>query len=177
MEARWSDEEPRDGAARRLDAIHGLVKAAYKGGVSPRTLELVHLRASQINGRSACVDSGRRNAKKSGETDERLWSVAAWREAPYFSEAERAAAGTGLAGRHRGSVTASGPTPCRTTSGTRQRPIYDEKGMTALILWIATTNFFNRLNSSSRSRRAPREGLAHRPTETTAPAPPRTPSG
>jgi AhpD family alkylhydroperoxidase len=73
------------------DAIQGLVKAAYKGGVSPRTRELVHLRASQINGCSACVDSGGRNAKKSDETDERLWSVAAWREPPYFSDAERPA--------------------------------------------------------------------------------------
>jgi AhpD family alkylhydroperoxidase len=58
--------------------------------VSQRTLDLVHLRASQINGCSVCVDMAFRS-KKSGKTDERLFAVAAWREAPYFSDAERAA--------------------------------------------------------------------------------------
>src|SRR5919198_4036814 len=76
------------------DAMNGiltLLKATRKGGVPPATLELVHLRASQINGCSFCVDSGARSAKQKGETDERLFAVAAWREAPYFTEAERAA--------------------------------------------------------------------------------------
>src|SRR5689334_23842924 len=71
--------------------VQSLLKAAYKGGVPRKTLELVHLRASQINGCSYCVDSGARNAKKAGETDERLFAVAAWRETPYFTDAERAA--------------------------------------------------------------------------------------
>ena len=62
-----------------------------QGGVPAATLELVHLRASQINGCSFCVDAGARSAKKAGETDERLFAVAAWREAPYFTDAERAA--------------------------------------------------------------------------------------
>ena len=57
-----------------------------------RPLELVYLRASQINGCSVCVDMHAAAAlKKSGETDERLFAVAAWREAPYFDDAERAA--------------------------------------------------------------------------------------
>src|SRR5260221_5859193 len=71
--------------------IQALLKATRKGGVPSATLELVHLRASQINGCSFCVDSGARSAKKAGETDERLFAVAAWREAPYFTDAERAA--------------------------------------------------------------------------------------
>src|SRR5436189_1538604 len=71
--------------------IQTLLKATRKGGVPEKTLELVHLRASQINGCSFCVDYGARNAKKAGETDERLFVVAAWREAPYFTDAERAA--------------------------------------------------------------------------------------
>src|SRR5258707_6624079 len=71
-------------------AIQDLIKATYKGGVSPRTLELVHLRASQINGCSFCVGSSV-GAKQKGESDERLFTVAAWREAPYFTDAERAA--------------------------------------------------------------------------------------
>ena len=73
------------------DGIQTVLKAVYKGGVPRKTLELVHLRASQINGCSACVDSGTRYAKKAGESDERLFAVAAWRDAPYFTDAERAA--------------------------------------------------------------------------------------
>jgi AhpD family alkylhydroperoxidase len=74
-----------------MQAIQALNAATEKGGVPAATLSLVHLRASQINGCSVCVDSGSRHAKKAGETDERLFAVAAWRESPYFTEAERAA--------------------------------------------------------------------------------------
>src|ERR1043165_313341 len=72
-------------------AIHALMTAIRKAGVPQRTAELVHLRVSQINGCGACVDSGSRAAKKAGETDERLFAVAAWRHTPFFSDAERAA--------------------------------------------------------------------------------------
>jgi AhpD family alkylhydroperoxidase len=67
------------------------MKAASKGGVPKSTLELLHLRASQINGCSACVAGGAESARKAGETDQRLFSVAAWREAPWFTDAEQAA--------------------------------------------------------------------------------------
>ena len=62
-----------------------------KNGLPEKLLELVHLRASQINGCSTCVDMHWRIAKKAGETDERLFASAAWRDTPYFTEAERAA--------------------------------------------------------------------------------------
>ena len=74
-----------------MEPFQALFKAVYAGGVDPATLELVHLRVSQINGCSACVDSGAKAARKAGETEERLATVVAWREAPYFSDAERAA--------------------------------------------------------------------------------------
>jgi len=72
------------------DGINALYKAAHSAGAPKAVLELVHLRASQINGCSPCVDSGARNAKRNGETDERLFAVAAWRDTPYFTDAERA---------------------------------------------------------------------------------------
>src|SRR5258707_8092344 len=72
-----------------MKGIQNLYKAMSTGGVPQETLELVHLRASQINGCSPCVDAGARAAKKAGVTDERLWSVAAWRESPYFTAAGR----------------------------------------------------------------------------------------
>src|SRR4051794_30351989 len=74
-----------------MQAIMALNTATEKGGVPAMTLGLVHLRASQINGCSACIDMGTRHARKAGESDERLFAVAAWRDAPYFTDAERAA--------------------------------------------------------------------------------------
>jgi AhpD family alkylhydroperoxidase len=78
-----------------MQALQALRKAlgtsAAKSNVPKQTIELLYLRASQINGCSLCVDMHARDAKKAGETDERLFAVAAWREAPYFSDAERAA--------------------------------------------------------------------------------------
>ncbi len=129
-----------------MNGIQTLIKAIRKGGVPSTTLELVHLRASQINGCSACVDSGARSARKAGETDERLFAVAAWREAPYFTDAERAAlalaeAVTRLAD-HADAVSDS-----IWEEATRH---YDEQGLAALILEIATTNLFNRLNATTR---------------------------
>jgi AhpD family alkylhydroperoxidase len=128
-----------------MPAIQGLYKATNQGGVPETTLELVHLRASQINGCSACVDSGNRSARKGGETEERLWSVAAWRETTYFTEAERAAlalteAATRLADR-------SDPVPDEIWNEAAEH--YDEKGLAAITLMIGLTNLFNRLNATT----------------------------
>src|SRR5579863_4919106 len=74
-----------------LEAILSVHTAIEKGGVPRTTLELTNLRASQINGCSVCVDIHCRVLRKLGEKGERIDTVSAWREAPYFSEAERAA--------------------------------------------------------------------------------------
>jgi AhpD family alkylhydroperoxidase len=129
-----------------MEAIRGLYKATSKGGVPQRTLELVHLRASQINGCSACVDSGARSAKKAGETDERLFAVAAWREAPYFTDAERAAlalaeAVTRLSDRAK-------PVPDEIWNEAAQH--YDEQALATLVIAIANINVWNRLNVATR---------------------------
>jgi len=129
-----------------MKAILALDKSARKGPVPSTTLGLVHLRASQINGCSSCVDSGSRHAKKAGETDERLFAVAAWREAPYFTDAERAAlalteAVTRLSDR-------ADPVPDEIWDEAARH--YDEQALASLILSIATTNVFNRLNVTTR---------------------------
>ena len=109
-----------------MQALYALGVSAKKGGVPSRPLDLVHLRASQINGCSLCVDMHARDLKKAGETDERLFAVAAWREAPFFTDAERAAlalteAATRLAiGRTR-YPTRSGTRPPGTTTSRRLR--------------------------------------------------------
>jgi AhpD family alkylhydroperoxidase len=129
-----------------MQVLLALNAATEKGGVPATTLGLVHLRASQINGCSVCVDMGWRMLKKAGETDERIFAVVAWRDAPYFTDAECAAlelaeAMTRLSDR-------SDPVPDAVWDEATQH--YDEKGMAALILSIATTNVFNRLNVTTR---------------------------
>jgi AhpD family alkylhydroperoxidase len=129
-----------------MEPFQALFKAVYAGGLDPATLDLVHLRASQINGCSACVDSGARSARKAGETEERLATVAAWREAPYFSDAERAA----LALAEAATRLADRPDPVPDEIWNAAAAHYDEKGMAALVLMIAVTNLFNRLNATTR---------------------------
>ncbi|MGW2160383.1 carboxymuconolactone decarboxylase family protein [Nonomuraea sp. NPDC001699] len=126
--------------------IQELFKAARTGGVPETTLGLVHLRASQINGCGPCVESGVRSARKSGESDERTGLVAAWRETPYFTDAERAAlalteAATRLADR-------SDPVPDDIWDEVARH--YDEAGLAAIILMAAVTNLANRLNVTTR---------------------------
>ncbi|GAA2672522.1 MULTISPECIES: carboxymuconolactone decarboxylase family protein [Nonomuraea] len=131
------------GAMRPLMKI---VEVARQGGVPETTLELVHLRVSQVNGCSACVDGGSRTARKSGESEERLGAVTAWRETPYFTDAERAAlalaeSATRLADRQ-------DAVPDQVWDEAARH--YDERGLAALILMIGATNLFNRLNASTR---------------------------
>ncbi len=127
-------------------AIGALLAALRKAGLPEATGNLVHLRASQINGCSACVDGGARTAQKAGESTERLSAVAAWREAPYFTDAERAAlalteAVTRLSDR-------SDPVPDEVWAEAAER--YSEQQLAALVLWIATANLFNRLNATTK---------------------------
>ena len=125
--------------------IRALGEAVQQGGVPQRTLDLVHLRASQINGCSVCVGSAAK-ARRGGETDERLFTVVAWRGAPYFTDAERAAlalteAVTRLSDR-------TDPVPDEIWEEATRH--YDEKALAALVLWIATVNVFNRVNVATR---------------------------
>ena len=144
MQARMKN--PASVLPEALPAILNLLKAAKKGGVPESTLELVHLRASQINGCSFCVDSGVRSARKAGESDERLFAVAAWREAPFFTDAERAA----LALAESATRLADRPDPVPDEVWDEAADHFDEEQLAALILWIGMTNLFNRLNATTR---------------------------
>src|SRR5206468_3555543 len=129
-----------------MQALHALKGSTEKGGVPSRTLGLVELRASQINGCSVCVDMHARSLKKAGETDERLFAVAAWRDAPYFTDAERAAlalteAVTRLSDR-------ADPVPDEIWKEAARH--YDEPALAALIIAIANINVWNRLNVATR---------------------------
>ena len=129
-----------------MQALQALGKAAHNPAVPRRTLLLVELRASQINGCSVCVDMHARDLKKDGETDERLFGVAAWRDNPAFDDAERAALALAEA---------------LTRISDREDPVsdaiwadaarhYDEAGLATLVLDIASINAWNRLNAGVR---------------------------
>ncbi|WP_067487817.1 carboxymuconolactone decarboxylase family protein [Actinomadura hibisca] len=129
-------------------AVQHLYKAIHSSGVDPRVLELVHLRTSQINGCSPCVHAAVASAKKHGETDERLHNVVTWRETPFFTEQERAAlALTEAATRIQDG--APGVTDQIWAEATAH---FDDGRLSAIILNIALTNFFNRINHTIREQ-------------------------
>ena len=129
-----------------MQALHALKNATEGRGVPATTLSLVELRASQINGCSACVDLHPRQMRKAGETEERITAVAAWRHTPYFTAPERAALALAEA---------------VTRLSDREDPVsdevwaeavhhYDEGALASLVLAIANINVWNRLNASVR---------------------------
>ncbi len=123
-------------------AVVALNKASDSGGVPADTMEIVHLRVSQVNACSACVAS----AAKSAQSPERMATVAAWRESPYFTDAERAA----LALAEAATRLADRPDPVPDDIWDEAARHYDEQGLAALVLKIAVTNVFNRLNRVTR---------------------------
>lgn len=127
-------------------ALHALRASADKSGVPSRTLALVELRASQINGCSVCVDMHSRDLKKAGETDDRLFAVAAWQDAPYFTDAERAA----LALAESVTRLSDRPNPVPDEIWNEAARHYDEAALAALIVAIANINVWNRLNATTR---------------------------
>ncbi|WP_433376429.1 carboxymuconolactone decarboxylase family protein [Actinoplanes sp. CA-142083] len=129
-------------------AVNLLYKSAHSAGVDPAVLELVHLRASQINGCGPCVDSGARNMRKSGESDDRLFAVAVWRETPYFTDGERAA----LALSEYATRLADQADAVPDAIWDEAAKHFDERQLGAIVLWIATTNFFNRINVTTRQQ-------------------------
>jgi AhpD family alkylhydroperoxidase len=129
-----------------FDALQALGAAADKGGLPKTTAYLVHLRASQINGCSVCVHMHARDLRKAGESDEKLAAVAAWRDAPFFTDAERAAlalteAVTRLSDRE---------DPVPDTVFDEAAEHFDESALSALILNISLINTWNRLNVATK---------------------------
>jgi AhpD family alkylhydroperoxidase len=129
-----------------MDALQALGAAVGNGGVPETTINLVLMRASQINGCGVCADLHPRLAKKLGESDERLFAVAAWRDTAYFTDAERAAlalteAVTRLSDR-------ADPVPDDIWDEVARH--YDEKALAGLLLSIAGINVWNRLNVATR---------------------------
>jgi len=127
-----------------MQALLAVDKATVQDGLPDVTRKLVHLRASQINGCSVCVDMHARELKQAGESDERIFAVAAWRETPFYTDAERGAlalteAATRLSDR-------ADPVPDEVWQDARRH--YDDAALAALIVSIGLINVWNRLNAT-----------------------------
>jgi AhpD family alkylhydroperoxidase len=129
-----------------FDALQALHEATANGGVPRATLELSNLRASQINGCGVCVDMHSRALRKLGEKDERIFAVSAWREAPYYSDAERAA----LALTEAASRLSDRADPVPDDVWKEAARHYDETQLGALVMSIGMINLWNRLNAATR---------------------------
>jgi AhpD family alkylhydroperoxidase len=129
-----------------LAAFQKLAASVRGTGVPATTLYLVEVRASQINGCSVCLDMHSRELKAAGEPDERIFMVGAWREAPYFSDAERAA--LALTEAMTRLADSSDPIPDEVWDEAARH--YDEQQLSGLVVVIATINAFNRVNAASR---------------------------
>ena len=129
-----------------MQALHALHGATQKDGLPDVTQYLVHLRVSQINGCSVCVDMHARELKEAGQSDQRIFAVAAWRETPYFTEPERAALALAEA------VTRLADKPDAVSDDVWDEAArhYDETALAALLVSIAGINVWNRLNASVR---------------------------
>jgi len=129
-----------------MKALAALSRSAESDSVPETTHQLVHLRVSQINGCSQCVDMHARALKDLGEKDERIWGVGAWRESPYFTDAERAA----LALAESMTRLADRPDAVSDAVWDDAADHYDEKELAALLVSIAAINVWNRLNAAIR---------------------------
>jgi AhpD family alkylhydroperoxidase len=130
-----------------LEAMLALGKAAMRNRGVPRTTHaLVHLRVSQINGCSFCVEMHSRELREAGDSEDRIATVGAWRESPYFSDAERAALGLAEAATR----LADRPDPVPDEVWNEAALHYDDEALASLVLAIAAINAWNRLNVATR---------------------------
>lgn len=129
-----------------LEAFQKLAAIATTAGLPATTLGLVTLRASQINGCSVCVDMHTRELELAGNSRERVHTVVAWRETPYFTDAERAA----LALTEAVTRIADRPDAVPDEVWNEAARHYSEAQLAALVVSIATINAFNRVNAATR---------------------------
>jgi AhpD family alkylhydroperoxidase len=144
-------DNPAQALPGAMQALLNLTSATQRAGVPTTTHYLVHLRASQINGCSVCVDMHSRELRAAGEPDERIDTVAAWRETPYFTDAERAA----LALAEAMTRLADRPDAVPDEMWDEAARHYDEARLASLVISIAAINTWNRINAATRQVTGP----------------------
>src|SRR3989440_69313 len=142
MEARFDYTEAAPGAYK---AMYGLEQYLHGCGLEESLLHLIKLRASQINGCAYCLDMHWKDLRALGETEQRLYSLDAWRECPYYTDRERAA----LEWTEAVTLITNGHVPDEVYE--RVRGVFSDKELTDLTLAVATINAWNRLAIASRT--------------------------
>jgi AhpD family alkylhydroperoxidase len=155
MQARLEGQKVAPGAYHAMLALENYVKNSSR--LEPSLLELVKMRASQINGCAYCLDMHSKDARANGETEQRLYALNAWRETPFFTDRERAA----LAWTEAVTLISRDHVPDHVYEEVRQR--FTEEELVNLTLAVATINAWNRLAISFRAvpgeyQPAPRKG-------------------
>jgi AhpD family alkylhydroperoxidase len=129
-------------AGRGYQALSAMEEFLHDSPAPNDVLELVRLRVSQINGCSVCVDLHSHRASDAGETNERLWSVAAWRDSPFFTDRERAALALAEAVTRITDNPDGVPDDVWDTASRHFSP----DALAALVMAIASVNAWNRVN-------------------------------
>lgn len=141
--------EPRlDYSKVAPDGIKGLIQQetyVRSSGLEDRIIELVKLRASQINGCAFCIDMHTKDARSHGESEQRLYAVSAWHEAPFFTERERAA----LLWTEQVTLISHDHVPDAIYNEVRKQ--FSEKELVDLTLAVIAINSWNRLAISFRT--------------------------
>jgi AhpD family alkylhydroperoxidase len=142
MEPRINTAKVSPGAYR---AMFGLESYVRQSGLEPTLLELVKMRASQINGCAYCIDMHSKDARAHGETEQRLYALSAWRETPFYTDRERAA----LAWTEAVTLIADGHVPDAVFEEVRQH--FTEEELVNLTMAVVAINGWNRLAISFRA--------------------------
>lgn len=140
--------QPAVAVPAAMSALQEFGAAIATVGIPHTTVNLMNMRASQINGCAVCIEGGIRDARQSGETDERLVLLAAWRETPSFTPAERAALALTEAVTRAADTTDCVPDDVWADAAEH----YDETQLAGLVLQIANINLWNRLNVATRQQ-------------------------
>jgi AhpD family alkylhydroperoxidase len=128
-----------------VQAMFALQQAVQSSGLEHSLLELVKIRASQMNGCAYCIDMHTKDARAAGESEQRIYALSAWREAPFFSARERAALDWTE------SLTAIAESHVPDEVFARVREQFEEPELVALTFAIVAINGWNRLATSVRT--------------------------
>jgi AhpD family alkylhydroperoxidase len=142
MEERFNYAKSAPGAYK---AMLGLEQYLHECGLEESLLHLIKLRVSQINGCAYCLDMHWKDLRAIGEDEQRLYSLDAWRECPYYTDRERAA----LAWAEGLTIISDGHVP--DTLYEEVRPLFSDKELADLSLAVAAINAWNRLSISART--------------------------
>ena len=157
MQPRFESQKVAPGAYQAMLALEQYTRKSSH--LEPSLLELIRMRASQINGCAYCLDMHSKDARANGETEQRLYALNAWRETPFFSDRERAALAWTEA------VTLISQTHVPDSVYEEIRPHFTEEELVHLTLAVATINAWNRLAISFRAVPGAYEPPHHQKTE------------